>query len=457
MSQLSVLVLDDEKRITDELKEYLIHRKFKVFTAQKPSIAFELVKTEPVDILILDIRLPEMSGLEVLKKIKNLFPNIEVIMITGHGNMEIVIKAMRLGAIDFLNKPFHHLDVKIAIERTSKFVYLQNKLTASINKNSLISQELEQLLETKMIGESNEIMNVLKTTMKAAEFDDVNVLITGESGTGKEIIARIIHFASTRKKNGFYPVNCSAIPDSLMESEFFGHKKGSFTGAFRDKKGLFELTHKGTLFLDEIADMPVGLQAKLLRVIEDNKLKKIGDDKEISIDVRIVAATNKNIENLVDKNDFRLDLYHRLNTIVISIPPLRERKEDIKPLILHFVENFSKKIKKKVPLIDDEVFEYLMDYSFPGNVRELKNIVERAIIICESNTLNISSFPISFNYKQTNLTKEKINFNIEENERILIRDALKEVANNRTHAAKLLGISRFSLIRRMQKYGIMVN
>ena len=451
------MVLDDEKRITDELKEYLEHRKFKVYTAQKPSSAFELMKSKRIDILLLDIRLPEISGLEVLKKIKNLFPKIEVIMITGHGNMEIVIKAMRLGAIDFLNKPFHHLDVKIAIERTSKFVELQNELTVSNNKNSLISQELEQLLDKKLIGESDAIKEVLKITMRATEFDDVNVLITGESGTGKEIIARLIHYASVRKKFGFYPVNCSAVPDTLMESEFFGHKKGSFTGAFKDKKGLFELTHQGTLFLDEISDMPFALQAKLLRVIEDKKIKKIGDDKEIEIDVRIVAATNKDIKMLIKKNEFRLDLYHRMNTIEINILPLRERTDDIKPLILHFVEEFSKKIKKIVPKIDKKVFEILKDYSFPGNIRELKNLVERAMIISDNNALTIDDFPITFKKKRTDVITKIRNLNLIDNEKILVREALFETKNNRTHAAKLLGLSRFALIRRMQKYEIEVD
>ncbi|MCD4819618.1 MAG: sigma-54 dependent transcriptional regulator [Candidatus Cloacimonetes bacterium] len=457
MSKLTILVLDDEKRITDELKEYLEHRKFKVYTAQKPSSAFELMKSKRIDILLLDIRLPEISGLEVLKKIKNLFPKIEVIMITGHGNMEIVIKAMRLGAIDFLNKPFHHLDVKIAIERTSKFVELQNELTVSNNKNSLISQELEQLLDKKLIGESDAIKEVLKITMRATEFDDVNVLITGESGTGKEIIARLIHYASVRKKFGFYPVNCSAVPDTLMESEFFGHKKGSFTGAFKDKKGLFELTHQGTLFLDEISDMPFALQAKLLRVIEDKKIKKIGDDKEIEIDVRIVAATNKDIKMLIKKNEFRLDLYHRMNTIEINILPLRERTDDIKPLILHFVEEFSKKIKKIVPKIDKKVFEILKDYSFPGNIRELKNLVERAMIISDNNALTIDDFPITFKKKRTDVITKIRNLNLIDNEKILVREALFETKNNRTHAAKLLGLSRFALIRRMQKYEIEVD
>ena len=452
--KLNVLVLDDETRITEELKEYLERKKFTVYTANHPQRAFEILQDKTIDIMILDIRLPEMSGLQILEKVKQLFPDIEVIMITGHGDMNVVIEAMRKGAIDFLNKPFHHLDVKIAIERTSKFVFMNRKLVTVNNKNSLLSKELEDRIDHAFIGESKTIQEVYQLAINTAKYDDVNVVITGESGTGKEIIARIIHHASNRKENGFYPVNCSAIPEQLMESEFFGHKKGSFTGAFQDKKGLFELTDKGTLFLDEIADMPIALQAKLLRVLEDQKVKKIGDSVEKKVDIRVVAATNRNIQDLISSNQFRLDLYHRLNTITINLPPLRERKADIKSLTHHFADNFARKINSATPKITPSAIELLKQYDFPGNIRELKNLVERAMIVCKNNTLDENSFPIEPCHKKADMILRMKDFNLERNEQIVILEALKNAQFNQTKASALLGISRHSLIRRMKKFGI---
>mgnify|MGYP003967858349 CR=1 FL=1 len=453
MNNLSILVLDDEKRITEELSEFLERKKFNVFEANEVASAFAILKEQNIDILILDIRLNDANGLDVLKEVKLRFPSIEVIMITGHGDMDTVIESMRLGAIDFLKKPFQHIDVKIAIERTGKFIQMQQELKLAENKNSLISMELENNIEREMVGESKAIKDVLKLTLNAAKFKDVNVLISGESGTGKEIIARIIHFASQRKQKNFFPVNCSAIPESLLESEFFGHIKGSFTGALRDKKGLFELTDGGTLFLDEIADMPLNLQAKLLRVIEDKKIKRIGDTSEFSVDVRIVAATNHNVEKLVDEGRFRLDLFHRLNTLIIEIPPLRERSDDIEPLLHHFSGNFSKKINRQIPAIKGDLIQHLKKYDFPGNVRELKNLVERALILCKTNVLNTDCFPLNSKTKVTETCENK-NYNLELNEINLIKEALSKSENNQTKAAELLGISRHALIRRMGRFDI---
>jgi DNA-binding NtrC family response regulator len=453
VNNLSILVLDDEKRITEELSEFLERKKFNVFEANEVATAFAILKEQNIDILILDIRLNDANGLDVLKDVKLRFPSVEVIMITGHGDMNTVIDSMRLGAIDFLKKPFQHIDVKIAIERTGKFIQMHQELKLAENKNSLISMELENNIEREMVGESKAIKDVLELTLNAAKFKDVNVLISGESGTGKEIIARIIHFASERKKKNFFPVNCSAIPESLLESELFGHMKGSFTGALRDKKGLFELTDGGTLFLDEIADMPLNLQAKLLRVIEDKKIKRIGDISEFSVDVRIVAATNHNVEKLVDEGRFRLDLFHRLNTLIIDIPPLRERPDDIEPLLHHFVHNFSQKINRQAPKIDNQLITYLKKYGFPGNVRELKNLAERALILCKTKVLSKDCFPLKGKTKVAGTVENK-NYNLEHNEIELLKAALVKSENNQTKAAELLGISRHALIRRMGRFDI---
>jgi len=449
---LKILILDDEKRVTEELSEYLVRKNFDAFTANRVEKAWEILHDNQIDVMILDLRLKNTSGLEILKKVKKDYPDLEVIMITGHGDMDTVIESMRLGAIDFLTKPFKHTDIKIAIERTGKFINMQQKLNRVQKRNSLISRELENNIERNLVGKSAAIKKVLKLSLEAAEYD-VNVLLTGESGTGKEIIARIIHFASKRKDHNFFPVNCSAIPENLLESEFFGYKKGSFTGANRNKKGFFELTDGGTLFLDEIADMPPALQAKLLRVIEEKKIKRIGEEKEFPVDVRIVAATNHDIENMIKKKQFRLDLYHRLNTFEINIPPLRERTEDIEPLLKYFVNNFSQKSDLEKPKIDKNLINHLRKYDFPGNVRELKNLTERAMIICKNGILNEKCFPLitpSSNRKNP----EKEDFDLQKNEKNLIKTALQKTEYNQTKAAKLLGISRHALIRRIDKYNI---
>ena len=453
MQNLKILVLDDEKRITEELSEFLKRKKFIVFESNEVTTAFQILNNNQIDILILDIRLKDASGLDVLKDVKIRFPELEVIMMTGHGDMNTVIESMRLGAIDFLKKPFLSIDVKIAIERTGKFIKMQRELKQIEDRNSLISMELENNIERNLIGESEAIRKVLDITLNAAKYNEVNVLITGESGTGKEIIARIIHFASERKKKNFFPVNCSAIPETLMESEFFGHKKGSFTGALSDKKGFFELTDGGTLFLDEIADMPLNLQAKLLRVIEEKKVKRIGEDNEFSVDVRIVAATNHDVEKLIGEDKFRLDLYHRLNTLIIEIPPLRERPDDIEPLLKHFIGNFSQKIKINPPEIHKNLISELKKYDFPGNVRELKNLTERALILSKSSILDKDCFPLKWKNKITEIA-EDADYNLERNEINLIKSALHKTNNNQTKAAELLGISRHSLIRRMNRFNL---
>ena len=347
-------------------------------------------------------------------------------------------------------KKITELQINFELEQKEKENEIE-KLRKFKDKYSLINKELQQRIEKNFIGESKAIKEILKETLNAAKYKDTNVIITGESGTGKEIIARIIHHASERKENGFFPVNCSAIPETLLESEFFGHKKGTFTGAIEDKKGLFELAHKGTLFLDEIADMTTALQAKLLRAIEEKKIRKIGFEEGIPVDVRIIAATNQDINELVKNQKFRLDLFHRLNTLIINIAPLRERPEDIEPLVKHFVEFFIRKINKLKPKIDDKVLDFLKNYDFPGNVRELKNLVERALIICENNILDKKCFPLPSSDRFSN--KFTV-LNIKQNEKMLIKAALKETDNNQIKAAKILGISRHTLMRRISKLKI---
>jgi len=367
MESLKVLVLDDEVKITEKLKRHLEHNDFVVFEANDSRTAFKHLEKNAIDIVLLDFMIPhDLNGIEILKRIKTHHPDTEVIMVSGQEDIDIVIEAQRQGAIDFVRKPFNFTEILFAIERTGKYVKLRHKLSSVEDHNSLISRELESTIERDFIGISPVIKKVIEMALKVANDSEASVLITGENGTGKEIIARIIHYASERKKSVFVPVNSTAIPDTLMESEFFGHKKGAFTDAKDDKKGFFELANGGTLFLDEIADMPFSLQAKLLRAMEERKITKLGDSKEIMVDIRIISATNKNIEKLIEEEKFRLDLYHRINTFIINIPPLRERPEDIEPLLRHFSHLLCRKKKRSEPEIDNNLISHLKEIFLPG-------------------------------------------------------------------------------------------
>lgn len=457
-SQMKVLVIDDEINFTEEIEEFLQNQGYISFTANNVHKGRTILKNNDIDLLILDVRLKGISGLDVLKEVKQSYPKIEVIIVSAHGDMDTVINALRNGAIDYLKKPFRHTDIQIAIQRTRRFLDLQRVIKTMEEKNSLISKNLQEKIKRDFIGESKQIKDILDLAVTAAKYGDTSVLITGESGTGKENIARIIHYESSRKDNIFCAVNSSAITDSLLESEFFGHKKGSFTGAITDKKGFFEVSDQGTLFLDEIADMPINLQAKILRAIEEKTITRVGETEPIATDFRIIAATNHNIDKLIEEKKFRLDLLHRLNTIHIQIPPLRERVDDIEPLLRYFASTFAHKLNKPVPKIEKEVISLLKNYSFPGNVRELRNMVERALILCKNEVLSEHDFTTS-NQSQTKTESQstKINYNLEENELNLIRAALKEKNYNQNKAAELLGITRDSLIRRLKKYGIQVS
>ena len=455
MNALRLLILDDERKIADKVTSYLVNHGYLAQAAYLPTKAFKILSREPIDILISDVLMPEMNGLDLLKKVKSLYPHVEIIMITGHGDMDMVIEAMHLGAVDFIKKPFSFLDIQLAIERTGKYLKLQNQLQLIENRSSLITRDLENRTEKNLVGSSKKIKRVLETALKAGKDRDVSVLITGENGTGKEIIARIIHHASERMNDVFYPVNSTATPDSLIESEFFGHRKGSFTDAKEDKKGIFELANGGSLFLDEIADMPFRLQAKLLRALEEKKIKRVGSDKEIDVDIRLISATNQDIEQLISTKKFRVDLYHRINTVTLQIPPLRERNEDIEPLLNYFIAFFASQKNKPIPAIGPDVLGHLRSYHFPGNVRELKNMVERAFILSGNDILTASDFPIA----SKNIVSENTDLpglNVVNNEIYLIKEAMKKSNYNQKKAAVLLGLSRDSLIRRLKKYNIKI-
>lgn len=456
MEMMKILILDDEQQFTEELSGFFIETSFEVFEANTIVDGYAILRNHEIDILILDIRLPGMNGLDVLKDVKEKYPEMEVIMISAHGDMDTVIKAMRLGAFEYLRKPFRFVEIQMAIERTKKYVHLNRKLKRVEEKNSLISKGLEAKIDRQFIGVSHQVMEVLEQAKTAAKYSEANVLITGESGTGKENIARVIHFLSPRKEYILCAVNSSAITDTLLESEFFGHKKGSFTGAIADKMGFFEVCNQGTLFLDEIADMPFNLQAKILRATEEKVITRVGDTKPIHTDFRIISATNHDIQKRVEEKTFRLDLFHRLNTLHIHIPALRERKDDIKPLLTHFVDHFSTKFNKHNLQISKEVFDNLLHYDFPGNVRELRNMTERAVILCKGNVLSIHDFLVHVVPKKLVLQQQDNDVDLKKNEIKIIKKTLSDCNYNQKQTADILGITRDALIRRMKKYDIFI-
>ncbi len=456
MEHLKILVLDDERVFRDEIKEFLETDGFEVHSAPKPSVAFEILQQHEIDIMILDLKLPEMDGISVLQKVKEQYHDIEVIMITGHGDMDAVIQAMRYGAVEFFPKPFRLIDMKAAIQRTKRFITLNNRYKEVEHSYALVSKELRDSVGYEIMGNSKAIKQVVDLMTKVAKADTTSVLITGESGTGKELVARGIHYLSSRKNSYFHAVNCSAVPDTLFESEFFGHKKGAFTGANEEKIGWFEIANGGTLFLDEIVDMQQPMQSKLLRVLEDKKIRRIGSNHDVPVDVRIIAATNQNIQKLLEENKFRNDLFYRLNSFEINIPPLRERREDIPILLDYFIKLMSKRLNKKVPTIEASVVKALSAYDFPGNVRELRNMVERALILSDGGKLSLRFFSgLPMVEDEVVFESEKdVLFDLDEVEKRLVIKALQKTDYKKGEAAQLLNITRQSLDRRLEKYGI---
>jgi DNA-binding NtrC family response regulator len=454
---IKVLILDDEKSIREGLEFFIktISGLIPV-VASMPSEAYKIVKNEHIDIAIIDVKLPQESGIEVLKKIKKINSDIEIIIISGHGDVETVVEALRYGAFDYFTKPFDLVSIKNAIEKTKRYIEIKEKLNSAKEK----IKKLENIVNAKntnlIKGNSNEISRIKSLIENVSNTDNTTILISGETGTGKELVAKQIHALSTRNKQIFSAYNCSAIPDHLFESEFFGYNKGAFTGANHDKKGWFEIADKGTLFLDEIGDMPMFLQSKLLRILEDKKVTRLGATNNIDIDVRIISATNKNISELIEEGKFREDLFYRLNTFEIALPPLRNRKDDIVELSFLFLNEFSDKFNKKIKSIDDTAISLLLTYPFPGNVRQLKNFIERAVILCTGDViLKEHIFDNSFDFSDNQSKPTELimpNLDLEFNEKYLIVNALKQSENNKTKAAKLLNITVQSLLRRMLKY-----
>ncbi|MDI9545313.1 MAG: sigma-54 dependent transcriptional regulator [Bacteroidota bacterium] len=449
----NILIIDDDP-VYRRLSSSILKERFTVFTADAPSAGFEILKNEKIDYVICDYRLPEMDGLGVLERIKTDYPHIEVIMVSDSGNMDTVIEALRRGAVDYFKKPFTPADIWMSIEKTQRFTKLKKDFQLEKNKSSRLRQWVDKEVSIQMIGESPAIEEIKNQVRLVARTPDTSVLIIGESGTGKELVARGIHDLSARRDELFGAVNMSAIPESLFESEFFGHKKGSFTGAIADKAGWFETTDKGSLFLDEIGDMPHNLQVKLLRVLEEKKYIKVGTQKEQTFDIRIIAATNKSLEEISNPKFFRTDLFHRIGTFIIHLPPLRKRKEDIPLLVEYFVEQFSEKMAKSNIQVAPEVFDLLQGYSFPGNIRELRNLIERAVILCKDNIIKAENFGI-INKLTHSAPQEEDSYDLQEVEKRAISKALDISGDDQEEAAKLLNIDSKTLSKKMKQHGLL--
>jgi DNA-binding NtrC family response regulator len=433
---MRLLIVEDEHDLVSLLKEYLEDKGYKVSIAEKGAQALELLERQGFDLVLLDLFLPDMNGIEILEKIKLSQPLSEVIVLTGHGTVKVAVDAMKKGAYDFLTKPCTLEEIETTLEKAYQSLMIKKE-------NRLFKRE-KNLTEEGFVFESPKMRELLKTVEKIA-CSDCPVLLVGETGVGKELIARMIHSVSNRREKPFVAINIASIPKDLLEAELFGYEKGAFTGATFSKDGFFELADGGVLFLDEISEIEPSLQAKLLRAIETKKFYRVGGRKEIESDVRIISATNRNLRELIKEGKFREDLYFRLNTFELYIPPLRERREDIIPLARHFLKGFSVKYSKNTKGFTQEAEKLLLSYSFPGNVRELKNIVERVCLLCDGEYIDEDDLAF-LNVEEHKLLKEL--------EKKKIEEVLKEVNYNKKLASEILGIPLRTLYRKIEKYNI---
>jgi len=445
-----ILVVDDEERIRQSLNGILKDEGYEVLEAKDGLQALKQIESDPPELVLLDIWMPGMDGMEVLERMRGQIPNLPVIMISGHGNIELAVKAVKLGAYDFIEKPLSLEKVLLTVNNALLFSKLEQE-------NRALRQEIQRKYE--IVGNSPEIQQ-LKEQIKIVAPTNGWVLINGENGTGKELVARGIHALSLRADRPFVEVNCAAIPEELIESELFGHEKGSFTGALTKKRGKFDLSNGGTIFLDEIADMSLKTQAKILRILQEQKFERVGGTEMIYVDVRVIAATNRDLKEEIQKTKFREDLYYRLNVIPIVVPPLRDRKTDIPLLVEHFIAEFCLDNNKELKKISPEAMSLLVAYSWPGNVRELKNIVERMVIMTRGAVIEAKDVPdpiqeqhkapMEFSFFEFGLLKDARR----EFEKRFIMKKLMENDENISKTAEVIGIERSNLHRKIKSYGI---
>ena len=445
----TILVVDDEKYIREGLVAALEMDGYNGLQAENGQVAWKIINTEPVDMVITDLRMPDMSGSELLKKIYSTYPTIPVVVLTGHGTIEDAVTAMQNGAVDFLTKPVNLDHLSVLIKRS-----LASKDMAE--KNRELRTELENLKKknsySSIIGKSQKIQRLIETIQQIAP-SKASVLITGESGVGKELVADAIVNYSDRRDKPFVKVHCAALNSNLLESELFGHVKGAFTGAVADKKGRFELADGGTIFLDEIGEIDPSTQIKLLRVLQEREFEKVGGEKTIKTDVRVIAATNRNLLDEIEKGNFREDLYYRLNVVSLEVPPLRERKEDIFLLATSFLNEFCKENKKSIEGFSNEVRTAIASYDWPGNIRELRNCVESAVVMCRTSQIELSDLPPAVSKARSgNSIEIELGTTMDEAEKKIILGTVAYCKGNKSKAADVLGLGRKTIIRKMQEY-----
>ena len=449
-----ILIVDDEESFRHMLSVILIKEGYEVETSSNGEEGLQKATASAFDHILCDVRMPRMDGLAFLREIKKTGTETTITVMSAYGTVDIAIEAMKLGAYDYISKPFKPDEIILTLRKAEEREQLRKE-------NQLLRKEVVKEYSFENIVSKNEKMMKIFDVIKKVSHYKSTVLITGESGTGKELVARALHYNSDRSQNPFIAVNCGAIPENLLESELFGHAKGAFTDAIRTKKGLFAEADGGTLFLDEIGDLPGQLQVKLLRVLQDGEIRRIGESKPIQIDVRIVAATVKDLPKEVNDGRFREDLFYRLNVLPLHIPPLRERREDIPLLIHHFIEKYNRAMNKNVGSVDHKAMETLMSYKWCGNVRELENTIERAIVLSEKNDIESENLPSEIQQFRPDFESETLpdeEYSIKKASKSLeinlIKKALKKTKGNHTHAAKLLEISHRALLYKIKEYEI---
>jgi len=450
MKPYSILVVDDEAAQRDILSGYFRKKNFTVYTAENGSAALDVISNRTIDIMLTDMRMPEMTGLELQDRVNSVNPDISVVMMTAFGSIEDAVKAMKNGADDYIQKPIDLSYLDVVMQKILKSKRM-------MRENRELRAELQERYDFKqIISTSKPMEKVLNIAGRAAQ-SKASVLLRGESGTGKEVIARAIHFGGPRSNKPFVPVNVAAIPENLFESELFGHEKGAFTGAIAQRRGRFEQADGGTLFIDEIGDIPVSSQVKFLRVLQEKSFSRVGGASNIQVDVRIIAATSQNLEQMLEQGGFREDLFYRMNVVSIHIPPLRERRQDIPLLADHFLRKFAEEEGKSIQTFSREVFDILMKYSYPGNVRELENIVQRSVVMTRSDLITTDDLPPNV----MNLPNQpaipsigSLEAQVAALEQNLISHALYQAQGNQSRAAETLGMTERKLRYKIKKYGM---
>ncbi|HLY74819.1 MAG TPA: sigma-54 dependent transcriptional regulator [Planctomycetota bacterium] len=454
---MNILVVDDERLIRWSLKERLTREGHTVTEAEDGKSAVAALDQELPELVLLDMKLPDTDGLTILRSVLDRAPELPVIIITAYSTVDTAVEAMRLGAYDYISKPFDMDELAITVKRALEASTLRRGVKERVRENKA------QFGIHNLVGKSRPMQEICALVNKVSQSQASTVLIRGESGTGKDVIARAIHSESSRADKPFMNITCTALQDTLLESELFGHEKGAFTDAKIQKKGLFELANNGTVFLDEIGDMSGTLQAKLLRALEERAFRRVGGSQDIKVDVRIIAATNRPLEKLIEEKKFREDLYYRLNIITIDVPPLRERREDIPLLVDHFLKRFSVEFRKPVNDVSGEALRMLDSYAWPGNVRELKNVIERAVLLGSGPVISVDDLTLGRTAAAVPEKDKKLfslpakGFKFDELEKDIVLQALERTAWNQTRAGELLGMTRDQIHYRMEKFGLLKN